>query len=93
MMPTSGILIKIDTEGAELDVLLGAERIMKTKRPTVIFEENSSDANRINIYNFFQRANYIICKLPHRIGQSRELSKKDFLSSRHTNFISIPAKL
>lgn len=37
-------LIKIDTEGAEMDVLLGGERLIRTSEPGILMENNASNA-------------------------------------------------
>jgi FkbM family methyltransferase len=38
-------VVKIDVEGAELDVLLGMSRTMQTHRPVIIYEIDDSDAD------------------------------------------------
>lgn len=39
-------LIKVDVEGAEMDVLIGAERTLRDKRPIVVVEFNTADAQK-----------------------------------------------
>ncbi len=55
--------IKIDTEGAEWDVIKGGEGLIRKWRPHVSFEfgENSYRAYKVepkNVYRFFQSINY-----------------------------------
>ncbi len=59
-------LIKIDTEGNELNVLEGALQTLKNAKPLVIFESNiTTDAEeRRKIYEFFEKSNYQIAPLP-----------------------------
>jgi FkbM family methyltransferase len=37
-------LIKVDTEGAEMDVLLGGEKLIRTNLPGILMENNASNA-------------------------------------------------
>ncbi len=59
-------LIKIDTEGNELNVLKGASWVFETAKPFVIFESNQTiDAEKKGeIYNFFEQLSYLIIALP-----------------------------
>lgn len=50
-------LIKIDVEGAELDVLSGAEKILSTQRPLVVVEAHGS-ADRSAVNQFFADKEY-----------------------------------
>lgn len=51
-------LIKIDTEGHELDVLKGSINLINNHRPFIIFESFNDE-----IFNFFNRVNYYILNI------------------------------
>jgi len=89
-MPDSSILIKIDTEGSELDVLLGGKILIKAKKPLIIFEENGSVEDRSKIYDFFKEIDYSVGDLPFNPSQAPEMSKEKFVRSTQTNFIAVP---
>ena len=48
--------IKIDTEGEDLKVLLGAQNLIKTYRPKIIIEIRNE--NKLKIQEFFNKFNY-----------------------------------
>lgn len=88
-MPESGILIKIDVEGMELDVLLGGRSLILLKRPLIIFEENGCENNRIRLFRFFREIHYVILRLPFESSSNMKLCEKKFVRSSDTNFIAI----
>ena len=49
-------LIKIDTEGEDFKVLLGAENIIKNFKPHIIIEMR--ETNKIDIIEFLSKFNY-----------------------------------
>lgn len=49
--------IKIDVEGAELEVLKGARKILETAKPTIMFEANNQEA-RIKTERFISEFGY-----------------------------------
>jgi FkbM family methyltransferase len=54
-------LLKTDVEGAEMEVFRGAERILTTKRPAVIFEcerRHAIDRNAFDAIRFLERLGY-----------------------------------
>lgn len=85
-------LIKIDTEGYELQVLSGGVLTLSEARPLVLFECIQHE-RRVAIAELFRRAEYELCALPllpHR--QARSLTQAVFRSSRATNFIALPGE-
>lgn len=83
-------LIKIDTEGADLDVLQGSSRTLAAHRPLVIFESWKGE-ERTALLSFLTGVEYRICNLPVRQGSSPEgLSKEEFLHSDRSNFMAMP---
>jgi|SRR3989344_3355771 len=59
-------LIKIDTEGADFEVLMGARQIIKKWRPVLIFEisgNHSQEKIKNKIYDFLKKEGYIIRKI------------------------------
>ena len=76
------MLIKIDAEGAELDILRGGMETIGSQRPLIIFESLDLD-ERHDYQAFFVERGYVIQGLP--LGQ-----QSDFLYSPQTNFIAVP---
>jgi FkbM family methyltransferase len=86
-------LIKIDTEGSEYDVLLGASDTLRNKRPVVIFE-SWRDARRIKLWELLNGFDYAIVRLPLQhpvLGSSIEQSK--FCDEPGNNFATVPSEL
>jgi len=68
-------LIKIDVEGHELDVVIGAEQTLMACQPIVIVE--IKERNLAAIQRFFSRLNYIMYKLDDLTEQAG--SKENFI--------------
>jgi len=86
------LLIKIDTEGWEHDVLLGASRILSELRPWLIFESNQP-SKRAALGDVIASQSYRIFSIPwYPRAQSNALSTEQFLRSGCENFIAIPAE-
>ncbi len=81
------LLIKIDTEGNEYEVLLGANKTITECNPKVIFESWKSD-NRKNLFDFFQKNNFILYDLPWQKNEER-LSFEQFINNDKENFIAM----
>jgi FkbM family methyltransferase len=85
-------LIKIDTEGAELFILKGAQIVFNTCKPNVYFEMHPSlykayDYSHIDIINFFNSINYVMYTLDETIVSAT--SAKSYLNT-HANYYAIP---
>jgi FkbM family methyltransferase len=84
-------LIKIDTEGNEINVLKGATELIKTRRPLIIFESNSGK-KRDPIWNYFSNAGYHVCDLPYAKDDRKQIhSAESFIARKEYNFIAVPA--
>jgi FkbM family methyltransferase len=85
------VLVKIDTEGAEYQVLLGASRTLKEIRPCVIFESLGSD-DRTKLYGLFVSHSYSVAHLPLFPDEDPHLlGVEQFCESRSSNFVAIPS--
>lgn len=84
------VLIKIDTEGNEYEVLLGADKTLSECRPLIIFESWGSDS-REQLHRFFAARHYEIKALPWDPGtRNSTLDREPFLGHRGTNYIAVP---
>jgi FkbM family methyltransferase len=89
---SSGIapeLIKIDTEGNELNVLKGTSKTIASAGPAIIFEANVL-SNREELWKMFVKFDYLIYELPYYFDESAApLSRHEFVRSDQVNFISV----
>ena len=88
-------VMKIDVEGAELEVFQGAASILQTCRPTVMFESGPEREVRCRqLHAYLMLRNYCIV-LPNRLGHYDEgLSETGFVEShfyprRSTNYFAV----
>ena len=77
-------LIKIDVEGAEMQVLEGASNLILKNKPTVIFEHGMGASNHYgttpaSIFNFFEQFSMKIATLENYISKKKYLSKSQFI--------------
>lgn len=103
---TTGLLpelIKIDTEGFELNVLKGSHKLLQQQQTLVIFEslhtdqqfpEPHNEHTRKAIFSFFSALQYSIFNLPWQgESASKALNHAAFESAPGTNFIAVPASI
>ncbi len=83
-------LIKIDTEGNELSVLMGGKKILKEIQPTIIFECMAKPNIRTKIFEFFLSEDYQVYELPWNPNYPRyPITYEQFSQDLSTNFIAI----
>ncbi|MDX1902865.1 MAG: FkbM family methyltransferase [Thermonemataceae bacterium] len=97
---TSIDLVKIDTEGAEMGVILGAEKLIERVRPIIIFEFEKKAASvyentdPVLLFNFFDSKFYKVSTMKNWLEQSPSLSKDAFLelynSEKEFYFMAYP---
>lgn len=93
--------IKIDVEGAELGVLIGAKRIIEQNQPVIMFESGPGDNGlgytKEAMWDFFDGIGYSI-HMPSRVAHDDiGLSKSGFIDGhvyprRCTNYFAIPVE-
>jgi len=76
-------LIKINVEGGELNVLLGATNTIKKYQPVIIFEHGLGasefyNTSPLDIYTFFASHNYRITTLQNWLSNDMYFSKQEF---------------
>lgn len=92
--------LKIDVEGAELNVLRGAEQLLTRCRPTVMFESapprgSGMGWSKRDLWNYLNDLDYVVL-LPNRIAhEGHGLLCEGFLEShiyprRTTNYLAVP---
>jgi len=81
-------VIKIDTEGSDLQVLQGAERTLARCRPLVLFECWRSQREPMAAFLDAQR--YDICALPLMPAQPHALTDNEFVTAELANFAAVP---
>jgi hypothetical protein len=77
-------LIKIDVEGAELQVLRGGLKILQTNKPYVVFEHgraaNSYGTTPEQVFDLFRECAMHISLMSDWLSGRPALSKKEFIS-------------
>lgn len=92
-IPQDKILIKTDVEGYEREVIRGASRLLRERKPKLIFESYNT-STRANLFELLQGSGHHIHALPYRPDKpSASLGIGEFLSSNMTNFIAIVPRI
>ena len=83
-------MIKIDVEGAELEVLKGAKKIIEKFHPIIVFEHGLGASDHYNtspedILNFFDDHQYQLFTLKGFIADEPALFRKEFIDFYLTN--------
>lgn len=87
------VFMKIDVEGNELAILQGAEALLESVRPVIVFEAWRGE-NRAKIASLFDRKDYGIASLPLRAGLPPALkSPEAFTDATEDDFVAIPGEL
>lgn len=88
------ILVKIDTEGSELTVLQGGSRLLRERRPLVIFESFGGES-RSGLFDLLDDVGMAIHRLPWKAlsdGSGEGMGREAFLLCEAANFIAVPAE-
>jgi len=84
-------LLKIDTEGNELNVLEGSVKTIHRLQPAILFETNRKE-QRKPLWDFFAAQNYTIFPLPYKPGEkNKRFTAEMFFESGAINYIAVPS--
>jgi len=89
-------VIKIDVQGAELDVLASAREVLKNHKPAIFFEfeeeyydtEDKAAAARHKLVELFSEFSYVLHAI---VGNERYLPKLNFNRYFHGDIIALPS--
>jgi FkbM family methyltransferase len=88
------LLIKIDTQGTELEVIKSAEKTIEKFRPTILFEledryflENEMDVTKQTLKDFFEKLDYSLLNSTNGLDY---LPQVDITRNYHGDIIAIP---
>jgi FkbM family methyltransferase len=84
-------LIKIDTEGSDLQVLQGSAATLRRDRPLIVFE--SWQADRKQAADLLAGHGYQVCRLPLGPGGPAPLPSAEFLQTDAANFLAVPEEV
>jgi hypothetical protein len=80
-------LVKVDTEGAELGVLRGAARLLRTAAPTLVFESWPCPEERRALWSLLvEDHGYAIAAVESTLP--RPLTRAGFVGAHPTNFVA-----
>jgi hypothetical protein len=78
--------VKIDTEGAEVAILRGAVDLLRTARPTLVFEAWHCVEDRGELWAMLDKHGYAIAAVDG--APPRPLTRAGFVSAHATNFLA-----
>jgi hypothetical protein len=85
-------LIKIDTEGNELNILKGSRQALAKLRPVIIFEAWPGPERR-DLMSFFDDNHYVVCSLPVHVDRPPiPLTPSAFDVCKTNNFMGISSR-
>jgi FkbM family methyltransferase len=86
-------VLKVDTEGADLQVLQGAAETLKRCRPLVLFESWEA-SDRSTLFSFLAQRDYLVARLPLLASTAPEvLTYEQFLRDSGMNFAGLPSEV
>jgi FkbM family methyltransferase len=85
------IVIKIDTEGAEADIIRGGSALIMKFRPTIIFECECLSEMRAEVFGVLGELGYKITTLPLGNKRAPRLSLQEFHEAKCPNFGALPS--
>lgn len=80
-------IIKIDTEGFELNVLRGARKTISESNAAIVFETNKGQ-ERSDLYNEFKLLGYDIYGLKDAFINPHRFAQEEFINCHETNFLA-----
>jgi len=87
-------VLKIDTEGSDLQVLEGARNTLRTRAPLVLFESWRSATDRPKLWTLLESLGYCVCQIPlTRQSRPERLLSSEFEADIDMNFAAIPQKI
>jgi FkbM family methyltransferase len=81
-------IIKIDTEGFELNVLRGARKTISESKAAIVFETNKGQ-ERSDLFNEFKFLGYDVFGLRNAFNSPRRFTQEEFVNSHETNFLAL----
>ena len=81
-------IIKIDTEGFELNVLKGARKTLEQSHPVIIFESNKP-AERNDLFSLLAGLGFQVYDLEEFFVRKEPLASQGFTISRQVNFVAV----
>jgi FkbM family methyltransferase len=81
-------IIKIDTEGYELNVLKGARNTLLNAHPAIVFESNKA-SERSALFKELRSSSYYIYSMENFFSKRIKFEENQFVDSEQVNFVAI----